>query len=124
VLKAQILAGVNSARSALSDLLVQVPMTRRGVATHVPGQIPVYPTTEVTISIAVVGYTAKEIDGQRILINDMKGIIFPTSDFMEPKPNDLIQFDDLKYRVIHNEKIMAGDTVALSVVQLRVLEGS
>lgn len=127
MLKTQVLNAVKAAKSALSDLVVTVSHVQRGVAVHVPGTAPTYPETLTDVSIVFVKYESKEIDGQRVLASDWKGLVFP-EDSVNPLPNDIIRvpsgLTDLlagDYRIIDNDKTMAGDTVALHTLQLRKL---
>lgn len=117
MLKAQILQAVEAARTALQDLLVVGTFTTKGDPVHIPGLAPTYDETEYDLDIAIVGYKAKEIDGDRIKSHDMQGIAFPTTGPV-PRPNDVIT-TDRKYRIITNEPAYAGDEVAISILQLR-----
>lgn len=125
MLKTQILNAVKAAKSSLGDLVIVVKHVKRGAAVHVPGTPTTYPETLTDASIVIVKYDSKEVDGQRILASDWKGLVFP-EDGMHPMPNDIIRVPDGltdiasgDYRVLDNDQVMAGDTVALHQLQLR-----
>lgn len=71
--------------------------------------------------MVMTAYDAKEIDGDRIQASDFQAIVLPAADITQvPEPNDVIRIELLDYRVVMNSKVMAGDSVALSQLQLRL----
>jgi hypothetical protein len=122
VLKAKILAAVEAARLAVGDLLFETVLVERGAAVHVPGSAPTYPETLTTVSVYEMAFDSKEIDGERVLASDRKWLVFPVSSGNVPKPNDIFRSGAKEYRVVDNDKTMAGDVVALSTCQVRVLK--
>lgn len=127
MLKTQVLNAVKAAKSAVSDLAIVVQHVKRGAAVHVPGTPTTYPETLTDATIVFVRYDSKEVDGQRVLASDWKGLVFP-EDGMHPMPNDIIRvptgLTDIAsgdYRILDNDQVMAGDTVALHQLQLRKL---
>jgi len=128
VLKAAILAGVERARLAIQDLAVQVKHVKRGATVFVPGSAPTYPETLTDVSMVFTRFESREIDSDRIQASDWRGLVFPANTLPIFDTNDVIRvatdFQDLvagDYRVINDDKIMAGDTVALHQLQLRRL---
>lgn len=119
MLKSTILAAVETARQAAQDLVVEATLISRGVVTHVPGTAPTYPTVTATISVLPTKFEDDEIDGQRVKASDFKYLAFPKSGVKTPEPNDTLVIGGLTFRVIHNDRVMAGDSVALSQLQLR-----
>ena len=127
MLKATILAAVESARKAVQDLAVECEHVVRGMPVHIPGVAPQHSETLTDVSVVFTRYETKEIDGDRIRASDYKGLLFPGSLTPVPDTNDFIRVaEDSKdvaagdYRVIYNDKVMAGDTVALSQLHLRL----
>lgn len=121
MLKSSILAAVEAARLAAQDLIVDAILTHREDVKHIPGVAPVYPETVNTISVLPTKFEDKEIDGQRVKASDFKYLAFPKAGVEPPVPNDLLEIGGLNYRVIFNDRVMAGDTVALSQLQLRLV---
>lgn len=121
MLKSTILTAVETARLAAQDLAVEATLVSRGAATHVPGSAPVYPTTTSTISVLPTKFEDDEIDGQRVKASDFKYLTFPKPGVKTPEPNDTLIIGGLIFRVIHNDRVMAGDSVALSQLQLRLV---
>lgn len=119
MLKHSVLSAVASAKRAMGDLAVNAELVQRGTATVVPGSPPVYGEQVHPIRVVLTTYMAKEIDGERILASDVQGLIFPEPGVPVPEPNFFVRVGTKTWRVIHNNKAMAGDEVALSQVQLR-----
>lgn len=128
MLKASLLSAVNASKRAVQDLAVLAVLIRRGDPVHVPGSAPTYPEVTEIVSIVPVAYKISEIDGDRIKASDIKGLVFPEAESTIALPNDIIRiaqvssapgFPNGDYRVILNDKVMAGDMVALSQLQLR-----
>lgn len=122
MLKDKVLAAVENARVALGDLVFQATLVKRGAAVHVPGQTPTYPETLTSVSAYETVFESKEIDGERVLASDHKWLVFPVPSGVVPNPNDVMRVGSREYRVVNNERTMAGDTVALSICQMRVLK--
>jgi hypothetical protein len=126
-LKAKIIAAVEKARIAVDDLKISTTHVRR-VATHVPGAAPtVAETLTPNVSVLFTRYDAKEIDGDRVLSSDWRGLVFPLTALPDIRVSDQIRVaattGDViagSYRVMYNEKVMAGDKVVLHQVQLRL----
>lgn len=128
MLKSVILAAVASAKSAVGDLAVVVSHVERGEPIHVPGSAPTYPETLTDVSVVFTKYDSKELEDTTIMASDYKGLVFPESALPDITANDLLRVpsglrDILAgdYRIIKNDKVMAGDTVALHQLQLRML---
>jgi hypothetical protein len=128
MLKSSILAAIGKVKSAVQDLAITVSHVVRGAAVHVPGSAPTYPETSTDVSIVIVKFQAKEIDGDRIQASDWLGLVFPRSDFLDFNANDVIRIPGGlvniaggDYRIINNDKVLVGDTVALHQLQLRRL---
>lgn len=128
MLKSAILAGVAQAKIALQDLAMAVSHVARGAAVHVPGQAPSYPETITAVSMVFTRFEAREIDDDRIQASDWRGLVFPVATLPDFNANDIIRVPvglrDVRsgdYRIIADDKVMAGDTVALHQLQLRRL---
>lgn len=119
MLKQDVLAGVEAAKVAVQDLAVPLQLIKRGVSTHVPGSAPTHTETAYPVMVVLVSFKTKEIDNDRIRASDRSGLIFPEVNQPTPEPNDLIRGSGIEYRILYNDKVMAGDTVALSQVHLR-----
>lgn len=125
MLKAQILSAIAVAKSAVQDLAVVVQHVTRGAVVHVPGTAPVYPETLTSVSVVFTKFDVKDIDGQRVIATDWKGLVFPESG-LQPLPNDLLRvpagLTDIPagdYRILDNDQVTVGDTVALHQLHLR-----
>jgi hypothetical protein len=121
VLKEVVKQAVAAAKAAVQDLAVDAVLVHRGATTHVPGSAPTYTETTQDIKIVVVSYTVKETDGERVRVGDRAGLIFPEVGDATPEPNDVVQIGAENLRIIRNDRVMAGDEVAMSQVQLRKL---
>jgi len=123
VLKSTILSGVAKAKSSLQDLAIPAKLVSRTPTVHVPGVAPVSTEVVTDISIVLSSYREKEIDGDRIKASDLAGIIFPEDGQPVPESNDLVKYGpnfSTIMRILANNKVMAGEDVALSQVQLRL----
>ena len=92
---------------------------------HVPGTVPSTSNNQSDIGVVMDKFDTKEIDGDRIRASDFKVLVFPEAGQPEPSTNDIVRGDldgtGVKdYRVLHNDKVMAGNAVALSQLQLRL----
>lgn len=121
MLKSTILAAVESARLAAQDLIIDAILTHREEVQHIPGVTPTYPEVVNTISVLPTKFEDKEIDGQRVKASDFKYLAFPKAGVEPPVPNDLLEIGGVTYRVIFNDRVMAGSDVALSQLQLRLV---
>lgn len=125
MLKSVVLQAVATAKTAVQDLAIPCKLIQQSMPVHVPGTTPVSTPVESDISIIHDKFDSKEIDGDRIRATDHKVLVFPEVGQPVPDTNDIIRGDIDKsgvksYRVLRNEKVMAGDTVALSQVHLRL----
>lgn len=128
-LKASVLAAVKAAELATSDLKVLVKHVSRGAAVNVPGSTPTYPETLTDVSMVWTRFTSKEVDGDRIMSSDWRGLVFYTTGLPDFKTNDLIRVPETvedmvsgDYRIIVDDKVMVGSRVALHQLQLRFLK--
>lgn len=119
MLKATVLMAVAKAKVAVQDLAEDAVLMKRVPAPHVPGQAAGHVSTPYPIKLVRTSYHAREIDGDRIRASDYKGLVFTEIHGKIPEPNDLVNVGPLSYRVLVNDKVMAGDSVALSQLQLR-----
>jgi hypothetical protein len=113
-----VLQAVATAKAACGDLLIDATLVEREVRTHVPGVAPKHDEIESDCQIALTRFSSKEIDGDRIRASDYDGILFHTTTV--PKENDLVRWTEGTYRIVNNRRVMAGDTVAVSQVHLRL----
>ena len=128
MLKTQILSAVASAKSAVQDLAIECQHVDRGAAVTTPGSAPTYPETLTDVSIVFTRFDTREIDNSRVMASDYKGLVFPETNLPSLKPNGIIRVPtgaiDVApgdYRIIDNDKVIAGDMVALHQLQLRLL---
>jgi lipopolysaccharide assembly outer membrane protein LptD (OstA) len=126
-LKEKVLYGIARALEALDDLKLSVVHVSRGAAIHVPGSVPTYAETLTDVSIVFIRYEAKEIDNDRILASDWKGLVFPATGLPDIKVSDLIRVDTDNgvilagdYRIMYDDKVMVGNTIGLHQLQLRL----
>lgn len=121
MLKSVVMSAVSQARKAVQDLGVDGLIIQRIQKPYVPGTVPDYTEIRTAVKVVMSGYKSFEIDGDRIQARDLQGLVFPIDGTdIVPEPNDVIRIDDIDYRVVSNEKVMAGNTVALSQLQLRI----
>lgn len=125
MLKSVVLQAVATAKLAVQDLAIPCKLIQQVMPVHVPGTTPTSSTNESDVSIVHDKFESKEIDGDRIRASDHKVLVFPETGQPVPNTNDIIRGDIDKsgvkdYRVIDNNRVMAGDTVALSQLQLRL----
>ncbi len=119
-LRQQVLDAVAVVKSAVEDLAVEGILLSRGEAIHIPGTKPTYSESESGVKVVLGKFKEKEIEKDRTKASDLQGLIFPETGQPVPKANDVLQIGLMTYRVIDNDKVMAGSAVALSVVQLRI----
>lgn len=120
MLKQQVLDSVKAVKLAVQDLAVDATLVVRGDPTYVPGSAPTYGTSNVAVKVVLSSFEFKEIDGDRIRASDVQGLVFPEEGKPIPKPNDQLTISSVTYRIISNERVMAGDEAALSRLQLRI----
>lgn len=128
MLKSKILAAVGQAKVALQNLAIRVNHVARGAAVFVPGEAPTYLETVTAVSMVLTRFGAREIDGDRIQASDWRGLVFPETGLGDFNTNDIIRvasgLQDMlpgDYRIVVDDKVMAGDAVALHQLQLRRL---
>jgi len=71
-------------------------------------------------------FQSREIDNDRVQASDWRGIVFPNNYQLIFDTNDIIRVPvglqnvlSGNYRIINDDKVMAGDTVVLHQLQLR-----
>lgn len=126
-LKETVLKGVATAERSIQNLKISGQMIRRTPGAYVPGQVPASVTDIYPISLVITSYKTFEIDGDRIRASDILGLVFPNDAQITPEADDLVdtfakdgKTITASYRVIYNDKVYAGDEVALSQLQLRL----
>lgn len=92
----------------------------QGEIIYSPGSEPFQEEEVFKVKVYYDKFESSEIDGDRILSSDIKGLIFPETNLPIPQPNNLIRDGNTDYRIINNDKVMVGNEVALSQVQLRI----
>lgn len=129
-LKTQILGAVASAKAAVSDLALVCQHVARGAATFTPGSAPTYPETLTDVSIVFTRFDTRDVDNTRVFASDFKGLVFPETSLPPLEPNGIIRVSGAidvpsgDYRIIDNDKVIAGDMVALHQLHLRLLSRS
>lgn len=126
-LKATIVAAVAIAETAVEDLKIAVKHVRRGAAVHVPGSAPTYSETLTDVYVIMTRFEAKEVDGDRIMSSDWKGLVFYRDGLPDFKTNDVLRVattvDDIlagDYRIRYDDKVLAGSRVVLHQLHLRL----
>lgn len=128
MLKSKIIAAVAQAKLAIQDLALRAFHVAKGAAIFVPGRAPTYPETLTSVSIVFTSFKTSEIDGDRIQASDWRGLVFAEVTNPVFKVSDVIrisltsgQINSGDYRILFDDKIMAGDTVVLHQLHLRRL---
>lgn len=126
-LKASILDAVQAAEEAVDDLKIAAQYVKRGAAVYVPGFAPTYPETLTDVYVIMVRFESREVDGDRIMASDWKGIVFYKPTLPEFQLNDMIRFaddhGDVKagdYRITYNDQVTVGGRTALHQLHLRL----
>jgi hypothetical protein len=125
-LKATVLSAVQSAKVAVDDLKISAQYVKRGAAVHVPGSAPSYPETLTDVYVVMTRFESREVDNDRVMASDWKGLVFYEPSLPNFQLNDLIRFaedhDDLKagdYRITYNDQVTVGGRTALHQLYLR-----
>lgn len=73
-------------------------------------------------------FDTREVDEDRVQASDWRGLVFPETGLPDFNTNDIIRvasgLQDVvsgDYRIVNDDKVMAGDAVALHQLQLRRL---
>ena len=126
-LKATVLAAVQSAEEAVEDLKIPAKYVKRSAAVHVPGSVPTYSETLTDVNVVMTRFESKEVDDDRVMASDWKGLVFYKSSLPTFQLNDLIRFatdfGDVKagdYRIVYNDQVTAGGRTALHQLHLRL----
>lgn len=127
-LKATVLSAVRAVELAVDDLKMAVQHVQRSAPTYVPGQEPSYSETSVDVSMVVVRFETEEVDNDRVMASDWKGLVFWRDGLPDFQTNDVIRCstasDDFvagDYRIVYDDKVMVGSKVALHQLHLRLL---
>lgn len=127
MLKSQILAAVQQAKNALQDLVVSAVHVARVSSEYVPGQTVSFTETSTSVSVVFTKFETREIDEDRIQSSDWRGLVFPEDGLPDFNTNDVIRIaaglPNLiagNYRILKDDKILVGDTVALHQLHLRL----
>lgn len=120
MLKAAILKAAQSAKSALTDLAVPGQLRVAQEASYAPGNPVSQDYVTYNVRVVVSGYAVTEIDGDRIQASDVKGILFAEPGMPAPNVGDQVLIGASTYRVLHNDRVMAGDEVVISQLHLRL----
>ena len=125
-LKASILSAVQSAEVAVEDLKIPAKHVKRGAAVHVPGSAPTYPETLTDVYVVMTRFESKEVDEDRVMSSDWKGLVFYRPELPNFQLDDLIRFandyGDIKsgdYRITYNDQVTVGGRTALHQLHLR-----
>jgi len=96
-----------------------ISFTRWTTTDYNPATGAVEPLTSTTFSGKVhpAPYMTNEIDGQVVQVNDIKALVYSTT---EPRINDEATIDSIIYRVMDVEKIQAQGVAIVYRLQLRV----
>lgn len=121
MLKSTVMSAVAQMKDAIEDLGIDAFVVERTADPYVPGQPQTYTTENRPIKLVLTKYKLKEIDNDRILAGDYQGIVFPekSGTVLDLKVNDLIYDGQSYWRVMGEDRVMAGTSVALYVLQLR-----
>lgn len=128
MLKSQVLAAVSKAKLAVQDLAITVQHVKRTVKPFIPGSAPTYSESIAPVYMVFTKFNSTEIDNDRVQSTDWRGLVFPRGDLTDFNVSDIIRvgtgFAHIAagdYRILNDDKITVGDTVALHQLQLRKL---
>lgn len=126
-LKATVLSAVQSAEEAVDDLKIAAKYVKRSAAVHVPGSVPTYSETLTDVFVVMTRFESREVDGDRVMASDWKGLVFYKPSLPVFQLNDLIRFTtdfgDVKagdYRIVYNDQVTVGGRTALHQLHLRL----
>lgn len=125
-LKATVISAVQSAETAVEDLKIPALHVKRSAPVHVPGSAPTYPETLTNVFVVMTRFESREVDEDRVMASDWKGLVFYKPTLPIFQVNDLIRFvtdfDDVKagdYRITYDDQISAGGRTVLHQLYLR-----
>lgn len=125
-LKAVVLSAVQTAEVAVEDLKIPAKHVRRTAPVHVPGSPPTYSEILTDVFVVMTRFESKEVDGDRVMASDWKGLVFYRPDLPMFQVNDFIRFaeafDDVPggdYRIRYDDQVSAGGRTALHQLHLR-----
>jgi hypothetical protein len=108
-----------AAAFAAADDIKEVAVLRSKTNSN-PNYDPVTDTvsdayTDYTVDILPSGYNSREVDGQTVLITDEKAKILVTDISVDPKRNDQIVRDSVKWEIINVHKDAADAVWTLQI---------
>ena len=112
-----IIAAVALAKSQLDDLIIDTTLRRVSSVYDSTTSKTVETEITVSISIAIIKFEFKEIDGALVQEGDLKGVVFDVTQSIDL--TDRIAFKGVEYQIMKLVPIYAGDTLVLIEVQLR-----
>jgi len=125
-LRATVLSAVRTAETAVEDLKIPAKHVKRGAPIHVPGSSPNYPETLTDVFVVMTRFESKEVDEDRVMASDWKGLVFYKPELPTFQVNDFIRFvDDFgdvragDYRITYDDQVTAGGRTALHQLYLR-----
>lgn len=125
-LKATVLSAVQSAEEAVDDLKIAAKYVKRSAAVHVPGSVPTYSETLTDVFVVMTRFESKEVDEDRVMASDWKGLVFYRPELPTFQINDFVRFEsdfgDVRagdYRITYDDQVTAGGRTALHQLYLR-----
>lgn len=113
-----IVKGIESAKKALGDLVFTTTLRKVGSSTYDSSTGKVTPAeTLPTIEMSVTSFTFKEIDETNVRSDDLKGVIFTTSQVIDTE--DVVVVGGIDYKIRAVQRHMAGNTLVAYEVHLR-----
>lgn len=118
---------VNQIRAALGDLILDSVIYKREPLPHTPGQYTAYDDVSYDCGIVITsfgvnrttsGFDFQEMADQPILSIDKFLIIFHDSSII-PQPNDVVEINESKFRLIKVKSVTAGSEIVLSMAHAR-----
>ena len=117
-LQTAITSAVTAAKFAIADLAIPITLRKRTAALYTPGTAVSYTNNDAETKGVITTYSSREIDGDRITVQDLKVVLFNPSSAI-PEPNDLIIAANQIYRIVRVQPIYAGSEIVFSVLQVR-----
>lgn len=114
----QVLSGVEKARIALGDLVIDLPIISKSEGTYDDATSTVTATdTATSVKAVPVDWDDGEVDGTLILMSDIKMVVF--SEDITIDLSDLVDYNDGKYKIMAIKPIKVGYHVPVRILQLR-----
>lgn len=112
-----IVNAVRSAKAALKDLVITVPVSKISYVYNPATGRNVPTTSSVNIDIAIMSFDFRDIDGDNVREDDLKGFVFTIDQNIDF--DDEVIYDGTVYKVKAVKKHLAGETLVALEIHLR-----